>query len=529
MSHERMLAWLDQANSGTVRSAADRLTAAAEEIRRIGEELKVRPQYVDWQGEGADVFRTWAGDLANSTLRLGDFSDDAAKWLGQASDAIAGAQASIPRDTKSARANPNTTTPAHNDPGVTTVTTKSASELAALATAKEKIRQEAAAQMLKLGQSYRLSATQLDGLERPTFPPPPTGLQPTASKRDENEVVSAGGTSGRTSSTGGVAGALSVAAARPTTARTVDDTRASTGESHPRTTVQRPSPEGADQAGQVGVKVDGTQVSPLPSVLPVSPVGPPDEGRTVGSGAVPTGTMPPPVSGGVRNSSSTASGPGRATNGGHAAAQPARRSTGPLSRSVSGTGVEGGPAGTARPVTGGRSSGPPGRETAQPTPGRAVGGNGITGGRPTSPAAGSSVGRRVGGLPRGTVVGGETDGATGRGPAGQRSSTGAGGAGAGQRATPAGRRGAGDGVVGGRPQPQGRSGSGRFTPGGSGLVRNQDASDAVASASSARGRMDVGPSGSRSPNTQRNGDRGKKTGGRSEEEEPGQQTGHSNA
>lgn len=61
MSHEQMLAWLVQANPGTVRFAADRLTAAAEEIRRIGEELKVRPQHVEWKGEGADAFRTWAG------------------------------------------------------------------------------------------------------------------------------------------------------------------------------------------------------------------------------------------------------------------------------------------------------------------------------------------------------------------------------------------------------------------------------------------------------------------------------------
>ena len=53
MSHEQMLAWLDQANSGTVQAAADRLVSAAEEIRKIAEELKVRPQWVEWKGEGA--------------------------------------------------------------------------------------------------------------------------------------------------------------------------------------------------------------------------------------------------------------------------------------------------------------------------------------------------------------------------------------------------------------------------------------------------------------------------------------------
>lgn len=97
MSHEEMLAWLDQANSGAIQGAADRLVSAAAEIRKIAEDLKVRPQWVEWKGEGADAFRTWSADLANSTLRLGDYSEGASKWLTQASNAIASAQAAIPR------------------------------------------------------------------------------------------------------------------------------------------------------------------------------------------------------------------------------------------------------------------------------------------------------------------------------------------------------------------------------------------------------------------------------------------------
>ena len=552
MSHEQMLAWLDHANSGTVRLAADRLTAAAEEIRRIGEELKVRPQHVEWKGEGADAFRTWAGDLANSTLRLGDFSDDAAKWLGQASDAIAHVQASIPRDTKSARVNLNSAPLAHDDPYATAAHTKSATELTAIAAAKEKVRQEAALQMLKLGQSYRLSATQLDGLERPAFPPPPTELQPAVDKRDENVVVSAGGAGSRTSAVGGVAGSLPLAAAHPTARLVVDDTGSATGdsrprESHPHTTVQPPSPEAPDQ---VAVKVDAAQALPHLSAPLVSPVGPSDGGRIGGPGSGPTGMLPPTMPGSVRNSSSISSGAGRAATGGRAIAQPVRRSAGPgsQSRSVPGTAAESGQAGTARPVTGGRPAGLPGRETVQPTTGRASGSNGVIGGRPASPAAGSSAGGRAGGLPRGIVVGGkagggktgggDTGGTAGRGPAGQSPSTGrspgTGGAGVGQRSTPAGRRGTGDGVVGGRPQPQVRSGARPFTAGGLGLVRNQDSGGAASAPGPAR-RTDAWLSGSRSPNVQRsgeqdgrNGGQGKKTGDRSEEAEPEQPTGHSN-
>ncbi|MEV6535434.1 translation initiation factor IF-2, partial [Streptomyces sp. NPDC051639] len=140
MSHEQMLAWLDQANAGTVQAAAARLTAAAKEIRKIAEELKVRPQYVEWKGEGADAFRTWTGDLANATLRLGDFGEDSATWLGHASDAIAQAQVSIPRDKAGAQANLDAATAAHNDPDAATVSHKSTTELAALAADKEKVR-----------------------------------------------------------------------------------------------------------------------------------------------------------------------------------------------------------------------------------------------------------------------------------------------------------------------------------------------------------------------------------------------------
>jgi hypothetical protein len=116
MSHEQMLAWLDRANAGTVQAAADRLVAAAKEIRKIAEELKVRPQWVEWKGEGADAFRTWSADLANSALRLGDFSEGAGQWLARASDAIAQAQVSIPRDAGSAQANLDAARSARNDP-----------------------------------------------------------------------------------------------------------------------------------------------------------------------------------------------------------------------------------------------------------------------------------------------------------------------------------------------------------------------------------------------------------------------------
>ncbi|MGJ3559813.1 hypothetical protein ACR6C2_18285 [Streptomyces sp. INA 01156] len=209
MSHEQMLAWLDQANAGTVQAAADRLVAAAEEIRKIAEELKVRPQWVEWKGKGADAFRTWSGDLANSTLRLGDFSEDAAKWLAETSGAIAQAQVAIPRDAESAQANLDAARAARNDPDAAAVGAKSASELEALAANKEKVRQQAAAQMRKLGQTYTWSATQLNALERPKFPPPPKAFVP------KDNVEFYGGMAEARSGGSGGSGGSAVAGARP--------------------------------------------------------------------------------------------------------------------------------------------------------------------------------------------------------------------------------------------------------------------------------------------------------------------------
>ncbi|MFJ8021189.1 translation initiation factor IF-2 [Streptomyces sp. NPDC096311] len=527
MSHEQMLAWLDQANAGTVQAAATRLTAAAKEIRKIAEELKVRPQWVEWKGEGADAFRAWTGDLANSTLRLGDFSEDSATWLGHASDAIATAQASIPRDKAGAQANLDAATAAHNDPDAAAVSSKSTTELAALAANKEKVRQEAAAQMTKLGQAYQLSATQLDGLERPTFPPPPVQLQPKAPRVWENEVVSTGGgAADMASSRHAVATSSPSSGSQKTVAEVTGGGARGDGEPDERRTVEHSLPEVADH---VGVKIDGTQVLPqTPSSHPVSPAGPPI-GGTDGGGTLPAGTVRPML-GGVPGSPVGPTKPGRAMIGGRPSSQPGRAPAGPDSRSVrsvGGAAEPGSPTGTARPTIGGRPAVPPGRGIAGTPPGRVPGSNGIVGGRPTSPAAG----RPTRGLSRGTVVGGETPSAPGRGTSGQKPPTGAGGAGSGQRATPADRRstgtGSGSGVVGGRPQQQKRLGTRPFTRGGSGLVRNQD-SDGATPTSSAAGRTSAPPNGSRASNaTRRKNEQDRGADRRTEEQETGKRNGHS--
>ncbi|GHC49104.1 hypothetical protein GCM10010349_13200 [Streptomyces flavofungini] len=467
MSHEQMLAWLDQANSGHVQAAADRLVAAATEIRKIADELKVRPQWVRWKGEGATAFRTWSGDLANSTLRLGDFSEESAKWLARASEAIATAQASIPRDKGDAQANLKAAQANPNDPDARAVGSKSADELERIAAGKEKVRQEAAAEMRKLGQAYQLSAEQLEGLERPRFPRVPVDMRPGPSWRIN--AVSPGDDGGTVPTAGGLGGVPAgsaplgesvrppVAASGPGGAGGSPDTPTGMG--------PRPVPPVPDA---VGVQVDSTQTLPdVPSAPSSSPPGVPSTPVRPDGMTQPIGLFPPPSGRRLSPPMNAVKrpGPGPVGPGGRSLLPPRDGPVGPPPGRPTGVGpvgpslgrpTGGGPVGPApgrtpsggpalppprptspaQPVVGGTPRVPP----ASPPAGRVPGGSGIIGGRPT-PSAPSGP---TGGLPRGAVAGGTPVG------------TGPGGSGAG-RGTAAGQRpiGATNGVVGGQPRRQG--------------------------------------------------------------------------
>ncbi|WP_338897811.1 translation initiation factor IF-2 [Streptomyces sp. TG1A-60] len=400
MSHERMLQWLDQANSGTVQSAADRLATAAEEIHKIADELKVRPQWVEWKGEGADAFRAWTADLANSTLRLGDFSESSAKWLAQASDAIARAQAAIPRTAEGAQANLDAATVAHNDPDAGTISAKSAAELAALAAGKEKVRQEAAAEMVKLGQAYAFSAMQLNALERPKFAPPPTAIVPVDGTVQSIDLERPGASEQSASSPGGVA-ALDSARSRDTGSDTSDVRRSLDTRSSERSA---PSVDGPPTR----MAIDSVETLPQDKRTATGPPsGPPGAGRLEGLGSPPHSSWVPPVTG---------------RQGMPAAGPPAQ------GRSA---------------VPGRMPQFPAGQAVQSPNAARVPGGSdGIIGGRPVTPP----VGGQAGTTHRGTVVG-APPGSTGRPPMGPTTGT----------ATPTGRTAGQQGPTPGRslPSPNG--------------------------------------------------------------------------
>ncbi|MFE7426640.1 hypothetical protein [Streptomyces sp. NPDC057545] len=427
MPHERMIAWLDKADNAAVQGAADRLLSAATEIDKIGEELKIRPQMVEWKGEGANSFRTWSADLANATLRLGLYSKEASKRLGEAAQAIAAAKAAAPRPTAGAEASLKAALSTPNDPDAVLLARE-------LRTEKDAMARE----MTKLSQAYNQSAERIGSLEKPEFPPPPQVIAPLREAKYDhaNGYMPAGG------SAGGATGAASRGVSAHGVGYESPGGVALHSAVSPVAHGSVSAPVGGAVSGPVGMEIDS--VATLPTTPPNPPVvqpGVPGQGRPDGGQPV---VLPPNLG----------SGP---------AVRPPSTTTG------------GGKVGAPRPpmpsVTGNPATGPLRRPPIMGTPvtgpvGRLPQDSGIVGGRPVAQPSG----RPTAGLPRGTVVGGESThagrGMTGYGP-------GMGGVGgSGQSGAAGGRRLAGEvGGMVGRPQQPGSTGARPFTPGGTGLVR----------------------------------------------------------
>ncbi|MER6498156.1 hypothetical protein ABT218_01730 [Streptomyces sp. NPDC001455] len=415
-THEEMLQWLDHANSHELQAAADRLLSAATEIGKIAAELKVRPQWVEWKGEGADAFRRWSADLANATLRLGDYSKGASHWLSEASNAIVLAQTSTPRANADMKANLEAALGARNDPDAKDVVRQSTETLNA-------DREAAAAQMRRLSQAYTHSTTQMKGLGKPVFPAVPEAI----ALKDKADRAGGSGQYRR-----GVAPAVAGGYTGAAT-RNVRGPESEAVEAIQPKTASVPSMTVHAAPRPVDMEIDSVAVLPdtpsTPSAPPLSP-----------SSGGPADRTPAPVLGGT----------------------PPVVRTGPVSpttnsgRALSGVRPPAPSTGKVGPVTG-------------PT-GRLPGGDGIVGGRPASQA----VGRPAVGLPRGTVIGNEGT-QSGRVPMGHGMGAGSGVIG-GQSGMTGGRRLAGEagGVVGGRSQTSGRTSARPFTPGGTGLVRGAE-------------------------------------------------------
>ncbi|GAA2954102.1 hypothetical protein GCM10010518_45790 [Kitasatospora cinereorecta] len=421
MSHKQMIAWLDQANSSAVQTVADRLAHVGVEIEKIAVELKIRPQWVKWEGEGAFSFRAWSADLANETRRLGEYSKGAAEQLSLAAEAIVLAKAATPRPDAGDTANYEAALAARNDPDAKEIVQKLGPEL-------QTQRLAAADQMKRLAEAYHQSKRLLGTLERPEFPPPPQAIAP-----DPDKGYGSGetwGPSGGPAGTGRSGEAFSGGEAVHAVSTPVSGPGASGSIREPLAihTVTRPETP-------VNMELDGVETLSPPSVpAPIAPPGLPVAGKPEGGPFTTPVALPPSIGGGPV--------PPSANTGGR-------------------TGVTRPPMSTG---AGNLGTNPIGRPTRD---------GGIVGGRPVA----QSPGRPVGGLPRGTVIGGDGTHA-GRGAMGHGGGMGGAG-GSGQSGITGGRRLAGEtgGMVGGRPQQPGRTIGRPFTPGGTGLVRGAATGD----------------------------------------------------
>ncbi|MDX2559128.1 hypothetical protein PV371_05635 [Streptomyces sp. TX20-6-3] len=454
MSHQQMLAWLDEASEAGVRLAGDRLKAAAVELERIAKELKSRSGRVDWKGKAEQAFNEWAADVVSSTFSLSSYSSRGAEEMHKTAQAIASAKSAMPRYTshESAKANLAAAQKYRNDPDAADVARNaqkaiSASEDLKAIEAKELATKQAAAdEMRKLSSAYHWSGFHMTSVAPPTFPPPPGDFVPENSGLREVSKSSDPASPGARSST---------------------NTSTSTG-----THTTRPQPETPTKPDTHTVLPSGDPNGPTHVVGPdVRPDVRPDVPVDLGIDSVDTKTPPTTLPGPTTQTPGTPP-PITKPDG---SAPPFVTTTGmPPLPSKGGPGV---PPPTG-PVTGGtrnpmNTTGPRGLPTG-PGP---LGGprEGISGGK----AVPNAQGRPQTGLPRSTVIGtepGRNGSGMGRAPmGGGMGGPMGGGMGGGQNGITGGRRLAGEtgGVVGGKAQRAGATGGAArpFTPGGSGLVR----------------------------------------------------------
>ncbi|MYZ34643.1 MULTISPECIES: WXG100 family type VII secretion target, partial [unclassified Streptomyces] len=347
-THQELRDMIAAANPDTLKSHADLLSEASTAISEIGEDLRTYISSVDWRGEAGLAFEEWGDQTWKATLLLADFSAVGATWMGDAAQTLREVKASLPPVDASAQSNLEAALEFRNDPDSRTIASESRAKL-------NEDHAEAVQQMNKLAQSYSLSSFVIGAQEPPVFPPPPGTFVPDGRYGGTSEGVawSSGYTGG---SSGTSDGTVSSARYAETESR-----GSTTPGVNPEVRTYQPSPT---RDLPVAMEIDGVATLPttqLPSAGTPNPL--PPTGRPDSTVMPPVGVIPPAFGG----SPSPAPGGGRAG--------------GVRPPSLSGQSPLAGYSGARMP----RDSG-------------------IVGGRPVPPHA---SGRPTGGIPRGTVVGGE--------------------------------------------------------------------------------------------------------------------------
>ncbi|MFF9700008.1 hypothetical protein ACF1FE_02250 [Streptomyces griseofuscus] len=418
-----MVDMVKSANHEHLENAANGLWDARDAIWSAADELLEHIGRVDWHGEAATAFHSWAGDLVNHSYELGFYADNVATQVSAASMGLASVSSSMP--------------PRDNRPKIFSVAEQAKLDPGGIqAQAVENHRQEAITQMNRLASYYAVSEGNLRGLEEPKFGkmpdmgvPKPVGTSIHGpDDRDQTSPAHLPGVETKRQ--------YSVAAPDgPGTGGADSGTKLHHVVLPPGQHVQ------VDPTHHVGTNIDSVNTLPPDTAKPTVPVAPPTAPGPGGGGGgpitpFPTGPMVPNVgmpvprggTGGVRGPVGTSrmtvppveepevgTGTGRGPISG--VRQPvvpgqagARGPASPMGRTPMGQSPMGkapmgrGPVG--RSIVGGtpRTGGVPGERVGESGPTGAARSGGVIGGRPTTPSAKGVNGSRV---PRGKVIGGE--------------------------------------------------------------------------------------------------------------------------
>ncbi|WP_158000643.1 MULTISPECIES: hypothetical protein [Streptomyces] len=490
MTHQQLVALIASASPSGASKLSTKLAQASSTITKIGEDLKEYVSGLPWHGEGGDAFRSWGGQTASATLRLGEYSKGASRWMELVAQAISEAKASMPPVSETTQAQSAlakakaaydvAVDPANrNDPDARGLARSAQSDAVAAETRIDVARGEAALRLRKLGQTYEFTAQQVNAETPPTFPPPSTFMPGWAHEASYKPVPGEGPAAPSRPVTGAESVTAPTSPVRPDTVA---------GAPHPDSSVSPAQPSLVEPATRM--EIDG--LTTLPPSTPPSPATPPVSLPPVGT-SDPRGMPPAPMPHVL----------------GKGAVKPSVPATPPVTGRPGQTGVR-----------------PPSLPTQGPvgpgSPARLPRDSGIIGGRPVPPNT-TGPGQ---GIPRGLTVGGEGT-PTARGPMGHNPAMGAGNGTVRPGAPGRGRRYASEagGIVGGNPQQAGRPGTNPLTPGGSGPLSGSSPRQGPSGAAVGRGGAAATPA-SNSSSRRRDEQGGGRPDYLTEDEDTWKQNGH---
>ncbi|GAA2348076.1 hypothetical protein OKJ48_20675 [Streptomyces kunmingensis] len=491
-SPEELWTMVEPADGGTAADLGALLTSAAKTIKEIGGDLKTHSTSVEWEGEGADAFHKWIDHAARATLRLGDYSESAGKWLGHAADTLHEVKPQL-ETLKNSSAAARSILDAHAAVSTDVGNHDGGPSASSVKTAKSQYdndRAEASQLMTKLAQSYAASTDQIEALKAPEFPDLPTKFVPRQRDDLTHRPSQPADDSSNTVAAAAIGGVGVAAAGAAVVGEAARGASLAAGGHHPAAAAPQPRTVPDLPVGGPNIALDRAGSLPSPTAPTISPPASPPSALPGGTSGI-SGTPTPALGGTGRYGA-----PLRAVSGGRVPAAYGPR--GPMGTPTA-PGTPG-PPGASRVVPPGREV--PGMGPATPggtaSPVRGPGGagqgrasDGIAGGRPTPP----QTGRPTGAVPRGTVVGGppsqggtpsrQTPG-TARGGAIEGVRTGASpgrgvasGAGRGSSVSGARMPAHSDGVVGGQPQPSKTRRGVSATPRTAGDVRGAESRTAA--------------------------------------------------